>query len=1057
MRKSPRREFLRRMLQAGAGSLVQVTDASGQAHQQVEEANAQGRLILSNRFLDYEIELVGGPKLLGWRNKFTGRYTSVKQAYPCLLRLSTSEHRVDIPSWKFQTGSLSRQTSPEQDAGYRNRYFAPETDDQNWTDVLDLYGNVPSAGEGLFPPNYDGYGWFRAWFDLPDTGRAMDIYIVLGGYDRLDWREYLFVSVNGQRVSGDLAERSGGSPAIYRLSPGTREYGALLFGRRNMLSVQTWGLRRIPPGNAGTTPYKYRFRSMLSDQFVSVGPPYLEVRDFDLRDHQLRRAREETRADFRLSNSQHGFQVDITYVISQNQPVCRKITKIKNLSDREHLLLDVELDGWEADEPLHEGGQGYPIFVGDGEAFCSVEHPAAANHRRLAAVHLLHFPGRVLKPGDSMESPPVVMGVSPAGGAAKYFEQYLAQRMRRSRRMVTLYESYGLNDYVFSADPKERDLTEQKARVGLDTLRRWRKEGYGVQYFANSLGFQDHASAVLSYRRDIWPDGPEKFISDLEREGMQYGTWFATTMADWSNGANPNTASSRVPFPGVSWVPEKTRMGATVWDFGRRLCLASEPYGKMFLEALRYHVRKYRARLIKLDEASFGCNSTEHDHLPGKYSSEANMNRIIHIMETIIREEPSIFFLLYWGYYSPWWCLYANTVNDVSINIEGSNASEFPSLFFRDSVNVSLDQAAQAASLVPPLAKDSLGLYLADNLWGNWMGAERWRETWIMDLGRGNLISQFWGGIASFTHADVALLARVSRLVADNLTMFRNRHDLFGNPWKGDVYGYGYAEKTHGLLFVNNPSFQARPVRLRLGADIGLDGLGQEPLRIFCHYPEQAEFFREGGRVFRLGDELNFWLRPFEVTVLEVVPVKQSPSRPGHTRKIWPEDVPEIQSQQLTADVEQGPTLTLDASNSAKASSPTELVSPTLATAPLRFVVGPGVLEQRSWRLRLKLPHVKGDEILALVLTVFLNSEPWWSESLSQDFGFQLFVDGKEVKTESVPVRGKPCWKGTPWLSIKAMVDPSWSGAEAVISVTAVLPNRIAVQQKAYLVPKWWT
>ena len=53
---------------------------------------------------------------------------------------------------------------------------------------------------------------------------------------------------------------------------------------------------------------------------------------------------------------------------------------------------------------------------------------------------------------------------------------------------------------------------------------------------------------------------------------------------------------------------------------------------------------------------------------------------------------------------------------------------------------MNLDQSTRFATTIPPINKDSLGVWLADNRWGNFMGSERWREALIMDLGRGNLL-----------------------------------------------------------------------------------------------------------------------------------------------------------------------------------------------------------------------------------------------------------------------------------------------------------------------------
>jgi len=39
---------------------------------------------------------------------------------------------------------------------------------------------------------YQGYAWYRAWFDLPADAAGKPIDIVLGGTDNQDWRHYRY-------------------------------------------------------------------------------------------------------------------------------------------------------------------------------------------------------------------------------------------------------------------------------------------------------------------------------------------------------------------------------------------------------------------------------------------------------------------------------------------------------------------------------------------------------------------------------------------------------------------------------------------------------------------------------------------------------------------------------------------------------------------------------------------------------------------------------------------------------------------------------------------------
>ena len=106
---------------------------------------------------------------------------------------------------------------------------------------------------------------------------------------------------------------------------------------------------------------------------------------------------------------------------------------------------------------------------------------------------------------------------------------------------------------------------------------------------------------------------------------------------------------------------------------------------------------------------------------------------------------------------TPFWALHGDTIFESGLFMEGSGTSSTPTLHYRDSVTLAQDQNAVHARTIPPIAKDSLGVWLADIRWGNYLGRERWREALVMDLGRGNLLfPNLWGDVNLLEQDDVA-------------------------------------------------------------------------------------------------------------------------------------------------------------------------------------------------------------------------------------------------------------------------------------------------------------
>ena len=75
---------------------------------------------------------------------------------------------------------------------------------------------------------------------------------------------------------------------------------------------------------------------------------------------------------------------------------------------------------------------------------------------------------------------------------------------------------------------------------------------------------------------------------------------------------------------------------------------------------------------------------------------------------------------------SPWSLLDFDTLFDSGIGIEAASPSDQPAPYARDSITQKLDQAQwHANENVPPLGKDSLGVWLSD--WGP--GTARWARS----------------------------------------------------------------------------------------------------------------------------------------------------------------------------------------------------------------------------------------------------------------------------------------------------------------------------------------
>ena len=134
------------------------------------------------------------------------------------------------------------------------------------------------------------------------------------------------------------------------------------------------------------------------------------------------------------------------------------------------------------------------------------------------------------------------------------------------------------------------------------------------------------------------------------------------------------------------------------------------------------------------------------------------------------------------------------------------------------------------------------------------------------------LFPQFWGNLHYLDEEDVNFLARINSLLKENESIFVTRRTVFGDPWKNEPYGYSYFQGAHGFIFINNCHFTSRPISLELGEDIGLESPSGAALILRTHFPKQDILVRDGQPRFNIGETISFLMRPFEVTMLEVLP-----------------------------------------------------------------------------------------------------------------------------------------------------------------------------------------
>jgi hypothetical protein len=792
--------------------------------------------------------------------------------------------------------------------------------------------------------------------------------------------------------------------------------------------LSSTGLENRLSGRSFALPASEEIALLLSAAPDHLAEPLVKVADFTVLEAHDDGPQSDT---FTLRSDSSGIEATLRFEL--DGAVRRKRATLKNSSDREILILDILLDDFAIDAALEGGGQGQPVFAA-GELFAAMEHPSGWNEAQAGRIKLSHCPGRRLAPGETLSSHTALIGAAPLGGALPAFVSWIQERcLRLKKKTVSVYTPFGINNQWGLCST----LDDEQALHVLGVLERWRKKGARFDYFTLDTGWVDYGHDLTRFRPVAFPEGPQAVIGRVEAIGMKFGLWFATSWGSQSCWDYLPAWGGREP-PALTY-----RNGhAAMTDYTGSFCLAAEPYFALLKSAVLHHVRNNGVRFLKFDGGNYACDNLSHGHLPGKYAVERMHEMLIELADAARAEAPDVFVMWYWGLRSPFWALHGDTIFESGLFMEGSGTSAVPTIHYRDSVTLAQDQNACNAKTIPPIAKDSLGVWLADTRWGNYMGRERWREALVMDLGRGNLLfPNLWGDVYLLDDDDVAFLARMSAFARKNEQLLLRPRTLIGDPMKNDAYGYAYFEQDRGLVFLNNAHFASRKVELTLGPENGLLAKPGAALRVVSHFPERQQLLREEGIGLHIGDTLTLSLRPFESLLLEVVATARSVRLP--VRRI-----------------------TTDAAEQYGIALPLRRISPgpdlDVRFADAARFTGAGHA-QAVQAYETKLPVLEGADptILAVAIRLQKDGQDWkYAPVVTEIVQALARVQGERVHFVPVPDArqfGNTQKAGCSWVVYKTRLPRRWSGAQLKLAVHAFLPPAVEALVEAWVVRRWWT
>ncbi|MCC6442588.1 MAG: hypothetical protein IT210_03910 [Armatimonadetes bacterium] len=972
----------------------------------------QGEMVeLASPSFAYRMNLSDGLKAHSWENRLTGKTLPLGGHPEIEVDLDVSDRRIFITGWRILPLS-GDPCGPDRDEGFLRGFAAPAFNDSSWqgkpTPVSSGFERVALRRD---------YVWARTHLFLPPDTEGKPLTLVLGGVGLYDFR-YMRVFVNGQEAGVRETDRRWNEPGAFDIGPESAVYPGLRFGQDNIIALQLSGLvtrtRRLdeldPQQNRSITA-RYYWPGQF-EQYLVAGCPHVSSR-FHIVNAETIREGESGEWAALLKSDHPPLSARVAYRWKAGEPLLRRFTEIQNGGSSDIRVMNVRLGRYETGASVSEGEQGLPVYI-DSQFFASLAHPAGWATGQNEEVGLKHFPGKILHAGGKLACMEAVMGVAEEGAARKAFLEQMRGRMLRLRaghnRPYAIFDSFASWPDGGFWTGTEEFLLKQIAEVVAPEKRA------GCDYdFSTIELWRDRQGDIERPDPGRFPHGFGRIRDALDRLGIGLGLWTCTSLAGWSIDGNPAV--------GGNLTHDRAYGGDIEW-----FCMAADPVRTMFYTAFRDHIRKNGLSLIKLDGTSAICYNTTHDHWPGLYSTESIANAFIETLQKLHADNSALFIMLYWGLHSPWWLEYADTLFEPGLQIEAANPSASPALYVRDSVTVGLDEAQWWAEDIPPLGKDSLGVWLSDWPWNSGIGKERWQEGFVMDICRGSLLAQPWSDNGCLTDGERRQMADFIALLKERPDCFGNPRFIIGNPWKWEPYGYVCSSGERAFLAINNCAWSDRTFELKLDPSWGLPEKGRWD--IYRWYPNPAQLT---GKASFFEVTASMTLRPYTVALLEVVPAGTPPS----LMRAFPQ-------QEALSPLEE-PSRAIE----------TEVIaSEEWLPVPMEENAGDAEREKlppgRSTAIRCRIPAARKGGTLAVSAEMRQGEAAASLHNVGNCFSARARIEGRDISPEPII----PRWTfPAPWQGWRVRVGPSDRVREIEFLVSARMEADVRISWKSHFIP----
>ena len=500
-------------------------------------------------------------------------------------------------------------------------------------------------------------------------------------------------------------------------------------------------------------------------------------------------------------------------------------------------------------------------------------------------IFLRHHPGKELRPGETFQSFPAVIGLSKEGFSRQAFEEYVLQLKYYvgNPRVFFWWDGFRV------IKPPQR-LPQGIAMVDCLLNRLQKPFGPVFDGFSYDAGFDIYQPQGLWVPREenLWPET----VKALKGSSTHLGFWasfsciYDTNTHEWGK-----TQGYGLQHPTA-------------------YCLAEPAYHDAAKKRLLDIVKTNDMRVISFDGMhlgqGYGCNTPGHSHLvsndpaeSGKYGTEAVANAELDIFRELRKIQPdiNIDFFVCGEWVSPWWLTVVDGVHSVPGDTVGSHIL---SPVLRDELITARDTQAyelhrKQRRPFPLWAEDLYGFqirkdHIIDGI--TTIGedhSEKWENEYVLGFaGRGTITSYIACSdllLLEQTKSGLKFLADVSRWVRENKDIYLHTNFILGDPNKGEVCGYAHGNRNNrSLVALHNPDIQTRRISLKIDEQLDIPESAQQ-YQVNIIYPYRASL-----GTMKWKDVITLPMHGYEVTLLDIrrddlkspsFPLFENPERPA--------------------------------------------------------------------------------------------------------------------------------------------------------------------------------